>query len=96
MLNDESDATARPDLFSALLPTPGQEPCPRRNCGLAGRGQADLKDAAKFILEEWVNVSREAIVHCWVKSSVFPASMNASMVPMHAEYRQVFSSVEAH
>ena len=33
-------------------------------------------------------------MHCWVKSTILPVYMNASVVALHAEYRQGFSSVE--
>ena len=93
-MDDEADAAAQTELLIALLPQPDQGPRPRRNCGLAGRGQAHLMDAATFIFEEWEQVTRESIVHRWVKSTILPASMNASVVSLHAEYRQGFASVE--
>ena len=34
-------------------------------------------------------------MHCWVKSSVLPMAMSASVVSLHAEYWEVFASVAA-
>jgi len=93
-MDEDADAEAQASLLAAVLPPPDQEPRPARNCGLAGRGQAHLLDAATFISEEWDKVTGESIVHCWVKSTILPVSMNASVVALHAEYRQGFSSVE--
>jgi len=61
---------------------------------LAGRGQAHLLDAASLISEERDKVTSESIVHYWVKSTILPVSMSASVVALHAEYRQGFSRVE--
>jgi len=80
VMDDAADAAARTDLLAALLPPPDQRPRPQRNCGLAGRGQANLMDAASLICEEWEKVSRESIVHCSVKSSGLPLAMSASVV----------------
>jgi len=52
-------------------------------------------DAATLICEEWEKVSRESIAHCWVKSSVLPMAMSASVVSLQAEYWKVFACVEA-
>eukprot|EP00168_Porphyra_purpurea_P010995 TRINITY_DN2757_c0_g1_i1.p1 TRINITY_DN2757_c0_g1~~TRINITY_DN2757_c0_g1_i1.p1 ORF type:complete len:274 (-),score=18.50 TRINITY_DN2757_c0_g1_i1:171-992(-) len=70
-MDDAADAAAQTNLLAALLPPPDQGPRPQRNCGLAGRGQAHLMDAATFVFEEWEKVTQESIVHCWVKSTVF-------------------------
>jgi len=94
VMDDEADAAARTELLIALLPRPDQGPCPQRNCGLAVRDQAHLMNAATFIFEEREQGTRESISHCWVRSTILPASMNASAVSLHAEYRQGFSSVE--
>jgi len=71
VMDDKADAAAQTELLIALLPPPDQGPRPRRNCGLTGCGQAHLMDAATFIFEEWEQVARELIVHCWVKSTIF-------------------------
>lgn len=92
-LDHEADVAAAGPLLAALLPAPEDVPRPRRNCGLAGRGHAHLKDASTMIFEEWEKMTREALVHCWVKSTVLPVSMAASLVSEHAEYRQGFASV---
>ena len=92
VMDNEADAAAQTELLIALLPPPDQGPGLRRNCELAGRGQAHLMDAATFTFEEWEQVTRESIVHCWVKSTILPASMNASVV--HSEYRQEIATVE--
>jgi len=93
-MDEEADAEAQASLLAAVLPPSDQEPRPARNCGLAGHGQAHLLDAATFISEEWDNVTSESIVHCWVKWTILPISMNSSVVALHAEYRQGFSSQE--
>lgn len=91
-LDDEADVAAEDALLAAVLPPPENVPRPRRNCGLAGRGHAHLMDASTIIFEEWEKMTIEAIVHCWVKSSFLPVSMNASLVSDHAEYRQGLAS----
>jgi len=88
--DEEADAEAHVGLLPAVLPLPDQEPRPARNCGQAGNGQAHLLDAATLISEEWDKVTSESIVHCWVKSTILHVSMNASVVALHAEYRQGF------
>jgi len=93
-MDEDADAQAHASLLAAVLRPPDQEPPPARNCGLAGGGQAHLLDAAIFISEEWDRVTSESSVHCWVKSTILPVYMNASVVALHAEYRQGFSSVE--
>ena len=94
VMDEESDAEAQASLLAAVFPPPDHEPRPARNCGLAGHGQAHLLVSATCISEEWDKVTSESIVHCWVKSTILPVSMNASVVALHAEYRQGFSSVE--
>eukprot|EP00170_Pyropia_yezoensis_P000526 contig_2669_g527 len=91
-LDDEADVAAEDALLAAVLFPPENVPRPRRNCGLAGRGHAHLVDASTIIFEEWEKMTREAIVHCWVKSSVLPVSINASLASDHAEYCQGFTS----
>jgi len=93
-MDEETDVQAQASLLAAIYPPQDQEPRPARNCGLAGRGQAHLLYAATFIIEEWDKLSGEAIVHCSVKSTILPASMNASVVALHAENRKTFSIVE--
>jgi len=93
-MDEETDVQAQASLLAAVYPPQDQEPRPARNCGLAGRGQAHLLDAATFISEEWDKLTGESIVHCSVKSTILPASMNASVAALHAENRQKFSSVE--
>lgn len=79
-LDHDAEVAAEGDLLAALLPSPEEVPRPRRNCGLAGRGHAHLMDAPTMIFEKWEKMTRESIVHCWVKSTVLPTSMNASLV----------------
>jgi len=86
-MDEDADAQAQASLLAAVLPPPDKEPRPARNCGMAGRGQAHLLDAATFISEDCDKVTSESIVHCWVKSTILPVSMNASVVALHADYR---------
>jgi len=49
--DDAADEAAQEGLLAALLPPPDETPRPARNCGLAGLGNAHLRDAATLIAE---------------------------------------------
>ena len=91
---DAADAAAQQGLLAALLPPPSQTPRPARNCGLAGRGSAHLLDAATLIAEELEKLTSTSILRCWVKSTILPVAMSASLAASHGEYRNGFANVE--
>ena len=92
--DDAADAAAQQGLLAALLPPPNQTPRPERNCGLAGRGSAHLLDAATLIGEAWEKVTSTSILYCWVKSTILPVAMSASLAASHGAYRDGFANVE--
>jgi len=51
-------------------------------------------DAATLIAEKWEKAISTSILHCWVKSTILPVPMSASLAASHGEYRNCFSNVE--
>jgi len=54
---------------------------PRAACGggLDEGGQAHLRDAAKFIVEEWDEILGDQIVRCWLKADCLPTEAVARL-----------------
>jgi len=50
-----------------------------RGGGLDEGGQAHLRDAAKFIVEEWDEILRDQIVRCWLKADCLPTEADARL-----------------
>jgi len=93
--DDAADEAAHEGLLAALLPPPDETPRPARNCGLAGLGNPHLRDAGTLIVEEWAKVTPTTILHCWVKSTILPVPMTATLVSSQGEYRRGFTSVKS-
>jgi len=93
--DDAADEAAHEGLLAALLPPPDETQRPARNCSLAGLGNPHLRDAATVIVEEWEKVTPTTILHCWVKSTILPVPMTATLVSSQGEYRHGFTSVES-
>lgn len=70
--SDNRCAEVQANFIAALLPPSEVEVQPTRSCAVAGRGKADLLDAARLIHEEWEATSASSAVHCWVKSTILP------------------------
>lgn len=90
---DTRCAEVQAKCIGAILPLAEVEAQAARNCGLAGRGNAHLLDAARLIHEEWDAVSASSIVQCWVKSTIIPPVMSALLVSAHGEYTGGFEVV---
>jgi len=55
------------------------DPRVARGGGLGEEGQAHLRDAAKFIVEEWDEILRDHIVRCWLKADCLPTGAVARL-----------------
>jgi len=55
------------------------DPRVARGGGLDEEGQAHLRDAAKFIVEEWDEILGDQIVRCWLKADCLPTEAVARL-----------------
>ena len=55
------------------------DPRVARGGGLDEEGQAHLRDAAKFIVEEWDEILGDQIVRCWLKADCLPTEAVAHL-----------------
>jgi len=95
-MDEAADAAAQKGLLVALLPPLDATPLRARNSGLAGRSASHLPEAATLIAEEWEQVTATPVLHCWLKSSILPVAMSASLTASQGEYRQTLASVETY
>jgi len=66
-------------ILDSLLHSGGADPRVARGGGLDEGGQAHLRDAAKFIVEEWDENFGDQIVRCWLKADCLPAEAVARL-----------------
>jgi len=62
-----------------LLYNGAADPRVARGGGLDEGGQAHLRDAAKFIVEEWDEILGDQIVSCWLKADCLPTEAVARL-----------------
>jgi len=65
--------------LDSLLYNGSADPRVARGGGLDEGGQAHLRDAAKFIVEEWDEILGDQIVRCWLKADCLPSEAVARL-----------------
>jgi len=65
--------------LDSLLHNGAAEPRVARGGGLDEGGQAHLRDAPKFIVEEWDEILGDQIMRCWLKADCLPTEAVARL-----------------
>lgn len=48
---------------------------------------AHLQDASEIVLSQWNAVEPATIAHCWLKSTLLPATVAMDVAASHSDYR---------